>query len=377
MPARPLDLREAQLQQGLFAHANLSDADLRRANLRLADLAHANLRGARLTWADLTCASLAHADLRNVDLSDADLSGADLRHADLRGALLDGATLAHAWTSGARGLPDTHTARMPGPTLPQHPDEPQSGLEAFEKGRTLHAQGRLPQAERAYLLARAWQPDSDIVPYALACLALDRDDPETARDWLQATLSADPDAHRALLELTLLTLATGPAVRAGSLFADLKARLPELEALHVETAEPTLRRLTGDTALLAWLDRRGQPEPLTPDTEATGQARVAHAIAAGDLPQAQAQLQRLDPQEPMSALWRLLLPKLEATQTAMDALLRTRRPPLGPIQALRWQSLGAHGATARLETASGVLWAQRVAGPLRSPESLGFTHRVQ
>jgi Ser/Thr protein kinase RdoA (MazF antagonist) len=380
MSSRPLDLREAQLQSGKFAHAELIDADLRRANLQLADLASADLRGARLTWADLTCATLAHADLRNADLSEADLSGADLRRADLRGALLDGATLAHAWTTGARGLPQVFTRtndRLPGPTLPNHADEPEAGLQAFERGRKLHAEGKLVQAERAYLLARAWQPDSDVVPYALACLALDRDDPETARHWLETTLQVAPEADRALLELTLLTLATGPALLAGTLFADLQARLPELSPLQVATAEPTLRRLTGNTALQAWLDRQQQPEQAEQPQQAEGQALVAQAIAVGDLPLAHAQLQRLDPQEPMTALWRLLLPKLDATATAMDALLRTRRPPLGPIQALRWQSLGAHGATARLETADGVLWVQRLAGPLRSAQSLGFTHRVQ
>ena len=377
---RPLDLREAGLQAGYFAGADLTDADLRRANLQQADLTGAQLRGARLAWADLTCASLHGADLRNADLSHADLSGADLRDADLTGALLDDATLAHAHVAGAHGLSAVLRAavgRMPGPTVAGRSEEPQAGLDAFARGRTLHAAGRLAHAERAYLLARAWQPDSDIVPYALACLALDRDDPHSAQRWLEATLEVAPEADRALLELTLLAITTGHQALAVGLFAALRARVPELADLELADAEPALRRITGDTALLAWLQRRDQPVAETVTRAAEGHAAVAEAIAAGALAEAEVELRRLDRHEPLVALWRLLLPKMAVTAQAFDALLTTRQPPLAPVEPLRWQALGAHGMTARLETADGVVWAQRMAGPLRSAASLAYTHAIQ
>ncbi len=381
--SRPLDLREANLFAGQFAAADLTDGDLRRADLQLANLAGATLRGARLTWADLTRAVLTGADLRNADLAGADLSGADLRDADLRGAALDGANLQHAQVAGARGLPDAlHFVDgiVPGPTAPGHADEPQAGLDAFARARTLHAAGRLAHAERAYRVARAWQPQSDIVPYALACLSLDRDDPDGARDWLLETLRVEPDADRARLELALLQHATGHWTEAEALLAPLRHRLPELTALALENAEPVLRRLAGHTALVAWLDRRSVTDAPAAQSEppaATGHARVAAAIAAGDLPAAQRELRQMTNDEPLAALWRLLLPKLRVTGEAFDALLATRQPAIDAASGLRWQSLGAHATTARLETPHGVLWAQRVAGPLRSAASLDYTHALQ
>ncbi len=355
---RPADLREANFFAAQLGHADLRDADLRRANLQLADLSGAQLRGARLTWADLTCATLTGADLRNADLSEADLAGADLRDADLRGALLTGANLAHAHVSGARGLPTTlhfHAGRVPGPTVAGHADEPQAGLDAFARARDLHAQGRLAHAERAYRLARAWQPDSDIVPYALACLALDCDDPQTARAWLQATLAVAPDAERAQLEFAVLDAAL--------------AEPPVVDAAR--------RAQVGDTALTAWLERRQTQSPPLPPPQRTGHATVAEAIGAGDLPLAERLVHRLAEDEPLAALWRLLLPKLHATAQAIDALLQTRQPPLPAPTALSWESLGAHATTARLTTPDGTFWAQRAAGALRSESGLRYTHQLQ
>ncbi len=370
--AEPLDLREAHLRAGFFAGADLTDADLRRADLTLADLTGAAVRGARLNWADLTCARLADADLRNADLSGADLSGADLRGADLRGALLDGAQLAHARVAGARGLPIDLVIRdevVCGPNLGERAGEPTAAMTAFRRGQTLHAEGRLAHAGRAYALARAWQPDSDIVPYALACLALDADDPDLAALWLEETLRVDAEADRARLELTLLHLTTS---QPNALKPVLVARWPQLAVAPI----PALRSLVGETALTAWLDRRAATHRVPEAVEPTGHAVVARAVADGDLTAANAQLRRLEQQEPLAALWRLLLPKLQVTAEAFTALLQTRSPPLGPLNALTWQSLGAHATTARLEIPQGVVWAQRAVGRLRSAESLSYTAQI-
>ncbi len=381
VPLPPLDLREAPLAEGHFAHTDLTDADLRRADLQHADLTGARLRGARLTWADLTRATLADADLRNADLSNADLTGADLRGADLRGALLDQAELAHAQVAGARGLPKSlqpHRGIVPGPMALADAEEPQAGLDAFARARSLHAAGSLAAAERAYRLAGAWQPQSDIVPYALACLALDRDDSQTARQWLLETLRVEPGADRARLELALLELATGQLATAEQLLAPLRDRLAPLRDVAAAHAEPVLRILAGDTALVAWLDRR-TPHAMATTTprQLTGHSAAADAIASGDLHLAERHVEELGEREPLGALWRLLLPKLRATADAFGALLQTRQPGLGPVHSLRWHALGAHATTARVETADGVVWTQRVAGALRSAAGLGYTHAIQ
>lgn len=365
---RPLDLREADLVGGQFAAAKLRDADLRRANLQQADLRGANLAGARLNWADLTQATLVAANLQNADLSAADLAGADLRDADLRGALLDGANLSHARVAGARGLPDELAfvdGVVPGPGLQGHPAESQQGLAAFEQGRSLHAAGRLAAAQRAYLLARAWQPESDIVPYALACLAFDRDDATTAQLWLEETLRVDADADRARLELGLLLLAWQRDADARAVLQPVADRFPTSDA-------DALRARIGETALTAWLDRRPVDRPTQPQPHTLHDA-IQHAIANGRTAQASRRWVGGHGDDPLAALWRLLLPKLAATAEAFDALLVTRAPALGPRSELCWHALGAHATTARLTTPQGTYWAQRVVGALRPEAALRWT----
>lgn len=345
---RPLLLAETDLRRAILPQADLTDADLRRTNLQLADLRGANLRGARLNWADLTLAQLTGANLQNVDLSDADLTGADLRDADLRGALLERTTLAHAQVAGTRGLTDgldVVRGRVRGPLLAN--GEVAAGLQAFENGRQLHGQGRLRQAENAYKLALAWEPDSDVVRYALACLALDENDTDLVQLWLEATTQVNPEAQQVHQELTTLR-----AILAG------------------QPLEPR-----AGTALSAWALRQQNPQHKQVQSR---QSPLVEALQAGDLALANRHLAHLRADEPLAAVWKLLLPKLQATTQAFTALLHTRKQPTSPIQTVKWQSFGAHGLTAKLELLDGsLLWAQRFTGLLRPEASLRYTHEIQ
>jgi uncharacterized protein YjbI with pentapeptide repeats len=100
------DLEGVMLEAGLLRKANLScanlreaylaNADLREANLQKADLEGANLDGANLSFADLSYANLDGANLEGANLNGAHLSYAQLGLANLGGASLEGAQLAHA-----------------------------------------------------------------------------------------------------------------------------------------------------------------------------------------------------------------------------------------------------------------------------------------
>jgi hypothetical protein len=72
------NLSAADVRDGVFDFADLSDADLQSGNFRRGRFRHADLEGANLNEADLTGA----------DLSGADLTGATLANADLRHAML-------------------------------------------------------------------------------------------------------------------------------------------------------------------------------------------------------------------------------------------------------------------------------------------------
>ena len=89
-------LRKVNLTCANLREAYLVNADLREANLQKADLEGANLDGANLSFADLSYANLEGATLEGANLSGARLSYAQLGLANLGGASLEGAQLAHA-----------------------------------------------------------------------------------------------------------------------------------------------------------------------------------------------------------------------------------------------------------------------------------------
>jgi uncharacterized protein YjbI with pentapeptide repeats len=89
-------LRKVNLLCANLREAYLVNADLREANLQKADLEGANLDGANLSFADLSYANLEGATLEGANLSGARLSYAQLGLANLGGASLEGAQLAHA-----------------------------------------------------------------------------------------------------------------------------------------------------------------------------------------------------------------------------------------------------------------------------------------
>lgn len=350
---------------------DLRDADLRRADLRLADLTGADLRGARLCWADLAGCSLQSADLRNADLEGADLTGADLREADLRGAWLSDVTWNGARVAAVRGLPGavSHTAGVAhGPA--RNGTEP--ALAIFDQGIAAHRAGDLASAERALRLVASMAPDAGVAPYALAALALDRDDPEQAQGWLAAAVAADTDADRALLELSELHVLLGN----------------ESEATRVLTSRPRWAHLArdlgalcahnrerlGPTALGAWQSRRSQAPEFAP---VAAQSALERALQAGDVDGAERELRSQTRDAALWAVWSLVRPKLDATAAAIPGALARRWPQAAVVAPIGWQGLGAHSLTARVRTDAGVVFAQRFSGLLRPLATLEWTHALQ
>jgi len=116
------DLREAEMQSGVFDRSdfrdcNLGGADLRGSSFKYSVFTRANMKGVKLCplefkkdgqesrlkrvdmsgsimkYANFEAADLRDCILMGVDLSHANLKGADLRRADLTGAILDEANL--------------------------------------------------------------------------------------------------------------------------------------------------------------------------------------------------------------------------------------------------------------------------------------------
>ena len=80
------DLRDAQLEQARFLHADLTGANLANAHLANAKLFDAVLAGANLDGADLTDASLINSDLSRVSFVKTTVTGCNLDHANVYGA---------------------------------------------------------------------------------------------------------------------------------------------------------------------------------------------------------------------------------------------------------------------------------------------------
>ena len=96
------DLKELDLDRGLFENANLERADLEGVILEAGLLRNVNLSCANLCEAYLANADLREANLQKADLEGANLDGANLSFADLSYANLEGATLEGANLNGAR-----------------------------------------------------------------------------------------------------------------------------------------------------------------------------------------------------------------------------------------------------------------------------------
>jgi uncharacterized protein YjbI with pentapeptide repeats len=117
------DLKDLDLDRGLFENANLERADLEgvvleAGLLRKVNLTCANLREAYLVNADLREANLQKADLEGANLDGANLSCADLGYANLEGATLEGANLSGARLSYAQlGLANLGGASLEGAKL--------------------------------------------------------------------------------------------------------------------------------------------------------------------------------------------------------------------------------------------------------------------
>ena len=97
-----VDLKDLDLDRGLFENANLERADLEGVVLEAGLLRNVNLTCANLREAYLVSADLREANLQKADLEGANLDGANLSFADLRYANLEGATLEGANLDGAR-----------------------------------------------------------------------------------------------------------------------------------------------------------------------------------------------------------------------------------------------------------------------------------
>ena len=80
------DLRDAQLEQARFLHADLTGANLTNAHLANAKLFDAVLAGANLDGADLTDALLINSDLSRVSFVKTTVTGCNLDHANVYGA---------------------------------------------------------------------------------------------------------------------------------------------------------------------------------------------------------------------------------------------------------------------------------------------------
>jgi len=158
-----------------LAGACLTGACLSGAYLSGADLSGADLSGADLSGADLSGADLSGADLSGACLSGADLSGACLTGACLTGACLDGAHLSGADLRGA----DIRGADIRGAQKLSKSHDAASEI--------LRRAARTPEEERwaAWPLVRrnrcvtAWRQEIADAPAAI-------------RDWVRATLIADP-----------------------------------------------------------------------------------------------------------------------------------------------------------------------------------------
>lgn len=421
---QPLDLREIDLRDGAFAGADLRDADLRHAQLERADLSGACLQGARLGAADLTLADLRGADLRGADLSGADLCGADLRDADVTGADLVDSHLAWSRLTGARGMTDEVRA------MARHRDgrvlgkqaaadgEPAQGLAAWERGNRAHKEGRLGEAERHYAMALAWVPDSAAACYGLACVALERRDPDAATRWLTAALEREPDADRARVDAAVLALTAGAPESAAALLRPLSDRdgpvgdaaakaLSALDANSPADVVTALTTLVADSPALRWHENHATRAPVIrqprPDIAAqladeawveaeredlaqvvhsaatevwVWHAAIARAITIGAMDLAALAEQRLQRVAPEQRLWGLELRQLDRTGEAFAALVRTRRRQIGQLKAVRWLAIGAHGPTAMLCCEGGIFYAKRYLGAVRPAASVAFTHRI-
>jgi len=412
----PLDLRETDLREGLFAGADLADADLRHARLIAADLSGANLRGARLCQADLTLANLGGADLRGADLSGADLSGADLSEARLDGADLSQAELGWARVAGALGLaPDLLAqrrmdGRLPGPALADDAQEPAAGVEAWRQGQAAHGEGHFGLAELHYRQALRWVPESDAARHALACIALERSEPQAAKAQWREIVQRDPSADRARIDLAWLLLAEQdlpqvadvlapmtvtreslrraiallPADRGSALLAELGRLAPQTPGRHwFDSCAARAHNshvpaddldddpwIAGERAALRALLGRKHAEPLD------WHAAISRALRIGDFDLAQRAEQRLSRATPEQQLWGAELRQLDLTAQAFSALVHTRQPPLGAVLSVRWVALGVHGPTARIHTESGIFFAKRYFAAVRGPASVAFTHRM-
>lgn len=421
--AAPLDLRDGDLRAGRFAGADLRDADLRHADLREADLQGAQLVGARLNHADLTLADLRGADLSGADLSGADLTGADLREARATGVDVTDCHLPWAKLHGLRGMPEVwrqlprHAGRVLGPMTPS--GEPQSGVDAWERGRRAHGNGQLGHAERHYREALRWVPESDAARYGLGCVALERGDVAVARSLLRDAVRLAPGADRARLELAVLeedpqsgaTLLAPMCTRTDEVGVTARATRDALATGDRAAARVALAALLPDAPALRWLERHGgattpapQKAPRPDDTislladetwvaaerEDIDQALttnkalvawhlhslIARSVTIGAIDLATLAEQRLTRIAPEQRLWGTELRSLDLTAQAIVALARTRRTHVGAVQSVRWVALGAHGPTARVQCEGGLFFAKRWQGGVRPAASVGFTHRI-
>lgn len=415
----PLDLREASLHDAQLEGADLADADLSRASLVMANARGAKLRGARLDHADLTLADLRGADLRGADLSGADLSGADLREADLNGADLTAADLSFARVAGCRPASVAadrarHEGRIAGPRTPA--GDPAPALLVARQGQQAHSAGRLGEAEARYRQALAWEPTSDAVRYRLACVALDRRDPEAAAVWLESAVAMDGGADRARLEAAVLRLSLDDQAAAERLLKQTpsgreKARdvaekaLQRLAAADRQGAVEAVSAGLGDAPAVRWFSRpvAARPAHRPPDTieqlsddswvaeerellralvrgadqpSWVWHGAIARSVSIGAMDLAAEAEQRLTRTAPEHRLWGLQLRQLDRTGEAFEALARTRAAEIGAIRSLRWVAIGAHGPTARLHCAGGIFYAKRYHGQTRPAASVAFTHRV-
>ncbi|MCO4762194.1 MAG: pentapeptide repeat-containing protein [Myxococcales bacterium] len=421
--AEPLDLRDGDLRDGRFAGADLRDADLRHADLRMADLQGALLSGARLNGADLTLADLRGADLQGADLSGADLQGADLREAHLAGADVTECNVVWARLHGISGAPPAWATlprmdgRVRGVLTPT--GEPQAGIDAWQRGRRAHGAAQLGHAERHYREALRWVPDSDAVRYGLGCVALERGDLARARDLLRSALAIEPGADRARFELAILEDDTKDGAALLAPLCERSDRVGEVarqvqQALllgHRNEAAIALKGLLPKAPALTWLARHegnlridDGPAPRPDDTIArladedwvraerddiadalrkredvaawVLHSLIARAVTIGAIDLATLAEQKLRRVAPEQRLWGAELRSLDLTAQAFDALVRTRHKALGAVKSVRWVALGAHGPTARVQCESGLFYAKRWQGGVRSAASVAFTHRV-
>jgi Ser/Thr protein kinase RdoA (MazF antagonist) len=396
-----LRLPDADLRLGRFAAADLRDAELQHATLVRADLRRADLRGARLRAADLTLADLRDADLRGADLQGADLSGADLRGARCDGADLSEATLEWSWLVDVQGLPEglagrlRPDGRLPGAAAVGDADEPAAGLRALARGKLAHGEGKWGLAERYFGDALVWVPESDVVRWHLAAVALERGDLACAHRWLAEAVAINPAADRARAELAVLAWRRDDAGAARAWLQPAVVRVPWLAEV-LASADPLTELRAHLPALFSWRWQARQRPPVrhrdAPTDSANERAALtaalaetsqspwvwhgvlARALSAGALDLAFRAARRLGDDVPEHQLWTRQLHELDLTGQAFDALARTRG--LGAVRGVQWRALGVHGPTARLDTDAGIAYAKRHFAAVRPAASLAFSHRV-